>query len=113
MGMIPWDPAYTHCSDRSSSRVHRSAGGIRDPQARWSGPRRGAQFNLVDMWNHVTRTLLTYAGLQIKNRLGDAEMEPYQWFLLGVMTAWMPSLIVLAILTNLGGRPEDLRQRRN
>jgi hypothetical protein len=24
-------------------------------------------------------------------------MEPYQWFLLGVMVAWTPSLIVLAV----------------
>jgi len=25
-------------------------------------------------------------------------MEPYQWFLLGIMIAWTPGLVVLAIL---------------
>jgi hypothetical protein len=34
-------------------------------------------------------------------------MEPYQWFLLGMMAAWMPSLIALAILMNLAGDSRD------
>jgi hypothetical protein len=28
----------------------------------------------------------------------DAAMEPYQWFLLGVMIAWTPGLLALALM---------------
>jgi hypothetical protein len=37
------------------------------------------------------------AGLPSDHR-GDAVMESYQWFLLGVMVAWTPGLLVLALL---------------
>jgi hypothetical protein len=29
---------------------------------------------------------------------GGAAMEPYQWFLLGMMAAWTPSVVVFAVL---------------
>lgn len=32
------------------------------------------------------------------NDSGQKEMEPYQWFLLGMMVAWMPALVVLAVM---------------
>jgi len=29
---------------------------------------------------------------------GRVDVEPYQWFLLGMMVAWTPSMIVLAVM---------------
>jgi hypothetical protein len=26
------------------------------------------------------------------------EMQPYEWFLLGMMVAWIPALVVLAVM---------------
>jgi hypothetical protein len=36
--------------------------------------------------------------------MGVRPMEPYQWLLLGMMAAWTPSLVILAVL--LGRAPE-------
>ena len=32
------------------------------------------------------------------NDSGQKEMQPYQWFLLGMMVAWTPALVVLAVM---------------
>jgi hypothetical protein len=33
-----------------------------------------------------------------KKLAGGAAMEAYKWFMLGMMVAWMPSLLVLALM---------------
>jgi hypothetical protein len=33
-------------------------------------------------------------------------MEPYQWFLLGMMVAWTPSLVALAVMLRKEHLPE-------
>jgi hypothetical protein len=32
------------------------------------------------------------------NDSGQKEMQPYEWFLLGMMVAWIPALVVLAVM---------------
>jgi hypothetical protein len=32
------------------------------------------------------------------NDSGQKEMQPYQWFLLGMLAAWTPALVVLAVM---------------
>ena len=32
------------------------------------------------------------------NDSGQKEMQPYQWFFLGMMVAWIPALVVLAVM---------------
>jgi len=47
---------------------------------------------------------------------GNAVMESYQWFLLGVMVAWTPGLLVLALMLrrrNIGRAQHADRQRHS
>jgi hypothetical protein len=37
---------------------------------------------------------------------GEMRMEPYQWFLLGMMVAWTPSLVALAVMLRKEHLPE-------
>jgi hypothetical protein len=34
-------------------------------------------------------------------------MEAYQWFLLGMMVAWLPSLLVLAVMLRRSDRDDS------
>jgi hypothetical protein len=36
-----------------------------------------------------------------------AAVEPYQWFLLGMMVAWTPTLVVLALLLRRAHHPKN------
>ena len=46
--------------------------------------------------------------LSLRFVAGDRIMEDYQWFFLGVMVAWTPSLVVLALMLR-GFHPGQMR----
>jgi hypothetical protein len=46
-----------------------------------------------------TRNLYLAAELEVEaNTFGGMRMEAYQWFLLGIMVAFTPSMLVLGVL---------------
>jgi hypothetical protein len=52
----------------------------------------------------LKRTQQTFIGMR---------MEPYQWFLLGIMAAFTPSLLVLGVLLARSAHPTDSHNRND
>jgi hypothetical protein len=56
-----------------------------------------------------TRNLYLAAEFEVEaNTFGGMRMEAYQWFLLGIMVAFTPSMLVLGVLlARSGDQPAD------
>ncbi len=84
----------------------------------WASRSKGAtQMRFENLFGQITRSIdfLSSRNLYLAtefaveaNTFGGMRMEAYQWFLLGIMVAFTPSMLVLGVLlARSGDQPAD------